>query len=88
MFWVLAEHLAPEPIQPDGQYVCSDNVGTQSRLAPARVAVQIGGQRESELHRGKKILISVHFVYENTCVRVCVRVRVGGGGGADIAGSI
>lgn len=32
----------------------------------------------------KKILISVHFVYENTCVRVCV----GGGGGADFAGSI
>lgn len=62
MFRVLAEHLAPEPIQPDGQYVCSNNVCTQSRPAPARVAIQIGGQRESELRRRCKNKISVYFV--------------------------
>lgn len=67
---VLAEHLAPAPIQPDGQYVCSNNVCTQSRPAPARAAIQIDGQRESELRRRCKNLISVYFVYESVCVCV------------------
>lgn len=76
MFWVLAEHLAPEPIQPDGQYVRSHNVGTQSRLTPARVARQIGGYRESERHCCKKAN-SVYFVYNNMCVDVFARGRGG-----------
>lgn len=75
MFRVLAEHLAPEPIQPDGQYVCVQTLLEQSRPAPARAAIQIDGQRESELRRRCKNLISVYFVYES-----------GEGGG--IAGSI
>lgn len=78
MFWVLAEHLAPEPIQPDGQYGGSDNVATQSRLAPARVAIQIAGQRELEPHCCKKNLISVYFVYKNSCVRAFARVWLRG----------
>lgn len=64
MFRVLAEHLAAAPIQPDGQYVCSNNVCTQSRPAPARAAIQIDGQRETELRRRCKNLISVYFVCE------------------------
>lgn len=35
MFWVHAKHLASKPIHPDGQYVCSDNVCTQSILVTA-----------------------------------------------------
>lgn len=78
MFWVLAEHLAPEPIQPDGQYVCSDNVATQSRLAPAPVAIQIAGQRESELRCCcKKLNFWLFCVGEFVCAYVCT-CAVGG----------
>lgn len=45
MSWVLAEHLAAEPKHPDGQHVCSNNVGTQSGLAPARVPAQTAASR-------------------------------------------
>lgn len=41
MFWVLAEHLAFKPIHPAGQYVCSDNVCTQSILVTACSSCQI-----------------------------------------------
>lgn len=72
---VLAEHLAPEPIQPDGQYVCSDNVGTQSRLAPARVAVQIGDQRESSftvvVKKKGKTNFCLFCGWEYVCLHVC-----------------
>lgn len=61
MFWVLAEHLASEPIHPAGQYVCSYNVCTQSTLVTACLScqIQITGQRESELLCASKNLISV-----------------------------
>lgn len=61
MFWVLAKHLASKPIHSAGQYVCSNNVCTQSTLVTACLScqIQITGQRESELRCNSKNLISV-----------------------------
>lgn len=65
MFRGLAEHLAPAPIQADGQCVCSDNAGPLCVAAPAAVAALL---QETQLRcccRKKKKLISVDSAEEN-----------------------
>lgn len=73
MFWVLAKHEASKPIHPASQYVCSDNVCTQSTLVTACLScqIQITGQQESELccNSGEKKLIHVALFCLHDMVR-------------------